>query len=67
MCKILNKYNEVFGDVDWTLLVLSPASGGVYIASVATVIGAPVRITTKRLGLASLGIAKKQMQHRQQT
>ena len=54
MCKILNKYNEVFGDVDWTLLVLSPASGGVYIASVATVIGAPVRITTKSLGLASL-------------
>lgn len=56
MCKILNKY-EVFGDVDWTLLALSPASGSVYIASVATVIGAPVRITTKSLGLASLGIA----------
>ena len=56
MCKILNKY-EVFGDVDWTLLVLSPASGSVYIASVSTVIGAPVRITTKSLGLASLGIA----------
>ena len=70
MSKILNKYNSAFGDDDddddddddETLLVLSAASGSVYIASVETVIGAPVRRTIKILVLVfsiSNGIAKK--------
>ena len=62
MSKKLSKYIYFFDYFDKSLIVLSVTSGGVSIASFATVIGAPIGITTASLSLAfSLftGLVKK--------
>ena len=60
--KRLNKYIAAFDYFDKTLLVLFTASVFIYIALLATVIGAPVGMTSENLSLVfsiSNGIAKK--------
>ena len=57
-----SKYIASFDYFDKSLIVLSVATGGISIASFATVIGAPVRIANASFGLAfsiSTGIVKK--------
>ena len=44
--KKLSKYVTVFYHVDKILIVLSATTGGVYIVSHATIVGAPVRIAS---------------------
>ena len=48
MSKILSKYISFFNYFDESLTVLSGTSGGVSIASFATLIGAPIRITSAK-------------------
>ena len=52
MTKKLSKYISFFDYFDKSLIVLSVTSGGVSIASFATVIGAPIGITSASLSLA---------------
>ena len=52
MSKNLSKYISYFDYFDKSLIVLSVTSGGVSVASFATVIGVPTRITSASLGLA---------------
>ena len=52
MSKKLTKYLSFFDYCDKSLIVLSVTSGGVSIASFATVIGAPIGITSASLVLA---------------
>ena len=62
MSKKLSKYISFFDYTDKSLIVLSVTSGGVSIASFATVIGAPIGITSTNLSLAfslSTGLVKK--------
>ena len=62
MSKKLSKYISLFDNCDKSLIVLSVTSGGVFIASFATVIGIPVRITSASLSLAfslCTGLVKK--------
>ena len=62
MSKNLSKYLSFFDYFDKSLIVLSVTSGGVSIASFATVIGAPMRITSSSLSLAfslCTGLVKK--------
>ena len=62
MSKAHSKYTAAFDYFDNTSLVLSATSGSVSIASFATVIGAPVGITSACLSLVFSvinGIAKK--------
>ena len=62
MCKKLSKYISFFDYFDKSLIVLSVTSGGVSIASFATVIGAPIGITSASLSLAfslCTGLVKK--------
>ena len=62
MSKKLSKYVSFFDYVDKSLIVLSVTSGGVSIASFATVIGAPIGITNASLSLAfslCTGLVKK--------
>ena len=62
MSKKLSKYISFFDYFDKSLIVLSVTSGSVSIASFATVIGAPLGITSASLSLAfslSTGLAKK--------
>ena len=49
VCKKLSKYISFFDYFDKSLIVSSVASGGVSIASFATVIGAPIGITSGNL------------------
>ena len=51
MSKKLSKYISFFDYFDKSLIVLSVTSGGVSIASFATVIGAPIGITSASLSL----------------
>ena len=60
--KKLSKYISFFDYFDKSLIVLSVTSGGVSIASFATVIGIPVEITSASLSLAfslCMGLVKK--------
>ena len=50
MCKKLSKYISFFDYFDKSLIVLSVTSGSVSIASFATVIEIPVRMTSESLG-----------------
>ena len=50
--KKLSKYISFFNYFDKSLIVLSVTSGGVFIASFSTVIGAPIGITSASLSLA---------------
>ena len=62
MSKKLSKYTSFFYYFDKSLIVLSVTSGGVSIASFATVIGAPIGITSASLSLAfslCTGLVKK--------
>ena len=62
MSKRLSKYIASFDYFDKSLIVLSVATGSIYIASFATVIGAPVGIASASFSLAfsiSTGIVKK--------
>ena len=62
MSKKLSKYISFFDYFDKSLIVLSVTSGGVSIASFATVIGAPTGITSASLSLAfsfCTGLVKK--------
>ena len=62
MSKKLSKYISFFDDFDKSLTVLSVTSGGVSIASFATVIGAPIAITSAILSLVfslCTGLVKK--------
>ena len=62
MSKKLSKYISFFYYFDKSLIVLSVTSGGVSIASFATVIGAPIGIASARLSLSFLlctGLVKK--------
>ena len=62
MSKRLSKYIAFFDYFDKSLTVLSVTSGGISIASFATVIGAPVRIVSASFSLAfsvSTGLIKK--------
>ena len=62
MSKKLSKYISFFDYFDKSLIVLSVTSGGVSIASSATVIGAPIGITSASLSLAfslCIGLVKK--------
>ena len=52
MSKTLSKYVSFFDYFDKSLIVLSVTSGGVSIASFATVIGIPVGTTSASLSLA---------------
>ena len=52
MSKKLSKYISFFNYFDKSLTVLSVASGGVSIASFATVIGVPVGIKSASLSLS---------------
>ena len=54
MSKKLSKYISFFDYLDKSLIVLRVTSGGVSIASFATTIGAPIRITS---GSFSLGFS----------
>ena len=51
--KKLSKYISFFDYFDKSLIVLSVTSGSISIASFATVIGAPIGITSARISLAS--------------
>ena len=62
MSKKLSKYISFFDYFDKSLIVLSVTSGGVSIASFATVIGAPLGITSASLSFAlplCMGLVKK--------
>ena len=62
MSKKLSKYISFFYYFDKSLIVLSVASGGVSIASVATAIGVPIEITSASFDLAfslCTGLVKK--------
>ena len=62
MSKRLSKYIPSFDYFNKFLVVLSAASGSIYIASFATVIGAPVGIASASLSLTfslSTGLVKK--------
>ena len=62
MSKKLSKYISFFDYFDKSLIVLSVASGGVSIASLATTIGAPIGITSGSFSLAfslCTGLVKK--------
>ena len=62
MSKKLSKYISLFDYFDKFLIVLSVTSGGVSIASFATVIGAPIVIASASLSLAfswCTGLVKK--------
>ena len=62
MSKKLSKYVSFFDYFDKSLMVLSVTSGGVSIASFATVIGAPIGIASASLSLAfslCTGLVKK--------
>ena len=62
MSKKISKYISFFYHFDKSLIVLSVTSGGVSIASFATVIGAPIGITIPSLRLAfslCTGLVKK--------
>ena len=62
MSKKLSKYISSFDYFDKSLIIFSVTSGGVSIASFATVIGAPTRITSASLCLAfslCTGLVKK--------
>ena len=62
MSKKLSKYISFFDYFDKFLIVLLVTSGGVSIASFATVIGAPIGITSGSLSLAFslyIGLVKK--------
>ena len=62
MSKKLSKYISFFDYFDKYLVVSSVTSGGVSIASFATVIAAPIRITSASLSLAfslCTGLVKK--------
>ena len=62
MSKKLSKYISFFNYFDKFLIVLSVTNGGVSIASFATVIGAPIGITSASLSLAfslCTGLVKK--------
>ena len=62
MSKKLSKYISFFDYFDKSLIVLSVTSGGVSIASFATVIGTPIGITSESLSLAfslCTGLVKK--------
>ena len=62
MSKKTSKYISFFDYFDKSLIVLSVTSGGVSIASFATVIGAPIGITSASLSLAfslCTGLVKK--------
>ena len=52
MSKKLSKYLSFFDYFDKSLIDLSVTSGGVSIASFATVIGIPIGITSARISLA---------------
>ena len=52
MSKKLSKYISFFDYFDKSFIVLSVTSGGISIASFATVIGAPIGITSASLSLA---------------
>ena len=52
MSKILSKYIASFDYFDKSLTVLSVATGSIYIASFATVIGAPVGIMSASCSFA---------------
>ena len=61
MSKRLSKYNLSFDYFDKSLIVLLVTTGSISIASFATVIGAPVGITSASFSLAfsvSTGIIK---------
>ena len=61
MSKRLNKYNASFDYFDKSLIVLSATSGGISVASFATVIRIPVGIASASIGLAfslSAGLVK---------
>ena len=62
MSKTLSKYIDSFDYVDKSLIVSSVTTGGISIASFATVIGASVRTVNVKFSLAfwiSTGIIKK--------
>ena len=62
MSKKLSKYISFFDYFDKSFIVLSVTSGGVYIASFAAVIGAPIGITSASISLAfslCTGLVKK--------
>ena len=62
MSKRLSKYITSFDYFDKSLIVLSVTTGGISIASFATVIGSPVGIASASFSLAfsvSAGIIKK--------
>ena len=52
MSKKVSKYVSFFDYFDKSLIVLSVTSGGLSVASFATVIGAPIGITSASLSLA---------------
>ena len=52
MSKKLSKYISFFDYFDKSLIILSVTSGGVSIASFATVIGTPIEITSASFSLA---------------
>ena len=62
MRKKLSKYVSFFEYFDKSLIVSSVTSGGVFIASFATAVGAPIGITSASLSLAfslCTGLVKK--------
>ena len=62
MSKRLSKYISFFAYFDKSLIVLSVTSGGISIAFFATVIGAPIGITSATVSLAfplCAGLVKK--------
>ena len=62
MSKNLSKYNASFEYFDKSLIVLSVATGSIFIASFATVIGAPVEFMSASCSLAfsiTTGFVKK--------
>ena len=62
MSKKLSKYISFFDYFDKSLIVLSVLSGGLSIASFATVIGIPIGITSANLSLTfslCTGLVKK--------
>ena len=62
MSKKLSKYISFFDYFDKSLIVLSVMSGGVSIASFATIIGAPIGLTSASLSIAfslCTGLVKK--------
>ena len=62
MSKSLSKYFASFDYFDKSLIVLSATSNSIFVASFATIIGAPVGIATASFSLAisiSTGIVNK--------